>query len=64
MARSTLDWIVLVLVLLGALNWGLVGGFGFNLVETIFGSIAWLLKLVYILVGLSSLWMLYGLTKE
>jgi len=60
--KSTLDWIALVLVIVGGLNWGLVGAFDFNLVSAIFGS-SWLANLVYILVGLSGIWMLKYLKK-
>lgn len=49
-----------LLVLIGALNWGLVGLFGLNLVELVFGSIAWLERLVYVLVGLSAVLALVG----
>ncbi len=44
------------LVLVGALNWGLVGLFGFNLVSLIFGAWPMVEKLIYILVGLSALY--------
>ena len=64
MKKSALDWITLVLVVVGAINWGLVGLFSFNLVSAIFGSIGWLENLVYILVGLSGLYMIYYLTKK
>lgn len=47
-----------VLVLVGALNWGLVGGFGFNLVNSLLGSMPGVEKVVYILVGLSAVMML------
>lgn len=43
-----------VLVFVGALNWGLVGLFNFNLVEAIFGGVPVVVKILYILVGLSS----------
>ena len=43
-----------VLVIVGALNWGLVGLFGFNLVNTLFGYSATVESLVYILVGVSA----------
>lgn len=62
--KSTLDWIALVLVIVGGLNWGLVGLFEFNLVSTIFGSILWLQNAVYILVGLSAAYMIYYATKK
>ena len=48
-----------VLVLVGALNWGLVGGFGFNLVNSLLGSVPMAEKVVYILVGLSAVMMLF-----
>ena len=44
-----------VLVLIGGLNWGLIGAFNWNLVNKIFGSISWLERLVYVLVGLSAI---------
>ena len=44
-----------ILVIVGALNWGLIGFFNFNLVSAIFGSMMWLERLIYILVGLSAL---------
>jgi len=48
-----------VLVLVGALNWGLVGGFGFNLVNSLLGSMPVAEKVVYILVGLAAVMMLF-----
>ena len=57
--KSALDWVVLVLVIIGGLNWGLVGLFDFDLVEAILGSIPLLQKLVYDLVGLAALYMIY-----
>tara|TARA_Y100000034_G_C6691387_1_gene304449 strand:- start:219 stop:416 length:198 start_codon:yes stop_codon:yes gene_type:complete len=62
--RNTIDWIALVLLLIGGLNWGLVGAAQFNLVGLIFGSIAWLLNLVYILVGLSAIYIAYKTFTE
>jgi len=64
MAKSVLDWIALVLVIIGGLNWGLVGAFTFNLVDTIFGAGSMLAKIVYILVGLSALYLIYYTMKE
>ena len=54
---KTIDWIAYVLLIIGGLNWGLVGAFNFNLVELIFGSLSWLLSVIYILVGLSAIYM-------
>ena len=62
--KSTMDWIALVLVIVGGLNWGLVGLFNFDLVQTIFGSIGWLATTVYVLVGLSALYLIYWCTRD
>ena len=52
---KTLYYIALTLVIIGALNWLLVGLFDFNLVSTIFGSMSLLSRIIYILVGVSGL---------
>ena len=51
-----IDKIALVLVVIGAINWGLVGIFNFNLVDAIFGAMSILSRIIYILVGISGLW--------
>jgi len=56
---SALDWVAAILVIIGAINWGLVGLFQWNLVTAIFGSVAWLEKVVYVLVGVSGLYAIY-----
>ncbi len=53
-----LDWLFLILLVIGGLNWGLVGLFDFNLVEAIFGSIMIIAKIIYILVGISAIYIL------
>ena len=53
---SMVDWIALALMIIGALNWGLVGAFGFDLVAAIFGEMSALSRIVYVLVGLAGLW--------
>ncbi|MFC1801472.1 DUF378 domain-containing protein [Nanoarchaeota archaeon] len=58
-----LDWIAFVLTIIGGLNWGLVGLFDLNLVDTIFGSISWLATIVYVLVGLAALYLIYYLIQ-
>ena len=55
---NTLDWVALVLVVVGGLNWGLVGLFQFDLVAVIFGDMSMLSKVVYSLVGLSAVYVL------
>lgn len=46
--------VALLLVIVGGLNWGLVGAFEFNLVDTIFGAGSVLSRVVYVVVGLSA----------
>ncbi|MHC4574887.1 MAG: DUF378 domain-containing protein [Planctomycetota bacterium] len=50
------DCVVGALVLIGALNWGLVGVFGFDLVARIFGEMTVVTRLVYTVVGLAALY--------
>ena len=47
--------LALVLVIIGAINWGLVGLFDFNLVDTLFGVESIISKIIYILVGISGI---------
>lgn len=56
---NAMDWIAMVLLIVGGLNWGLVGAFSFDLVAAIFGEMSTLSRIVYVLVGLSALWFLY-----
>lgn len=58
MKMSVLDWIALILVIVGALNWGLVGLASFDLVAAIFGAMSILSRVVYVLVGLSAVYTL------
>ena len=57
-----LDYTLLTLVIIGAINWGLIGFFQFDLVAFIFGNMSWLSRILYALVGLSGLYMIsaYG----
>ena len=64
MDKNVLDWIALVLVIIGAVNWGLVGIAGLDLVDSILGSIPILAKIVYILVGLAGLYTIYFAVKK
>ena len=55
---TTLDWVAWVLVIVGAVNWGLVGLLGFDLVAAIFGSMTAASRIVYVLVGIAGLYFL------
>lgn len=54
---NALDWLALVLVIVGGLNWGLVGLFQFDLVAKIFGAMSVLSRIVYGLVGLAAVYL-------
>lgn len=55
---KTLDYIALILVVIGAVNWGLIGFFDFDLVKAIFGYMTLVSRIVYALVGVSGLYAL------
>ncbi|MFH1186940.1 MAG: DUF378 domain-containing protein [Candidatus Levyibacteriota bacterium] len=55
---KSLKTLAFILVVIGGLNWGLVGLFDFNLVNSIFGAMQTVETLIYILVGLSAVYML------
>ena len=55
---KTLDYIALVLVVIGAINWGLIGFFSFDLVRAIFGDMSVVSRIIYALVGVSGLYAL------
>jgi len=63
MKFNVIDWIALVLAIIGGLNWGLVGAFKFDLVATIFGDMSALSRIVYVLVGLAAIYLIYTATK-
>ncbi len=60
MKNSTIDWIAMALVIIGGLNWGLVGLLHFDLVAAIFGVATMVTKIVYIVVGVAALYMIYS----
>ncbi|HET7817558.1 MAG TPA: DUF378 domain-containing protein [Sphingomicrobium sp.] len=56
MAMRILNTITLLLLIVGGLNWGLVGLLGFDLVAALFGEMSALSRIVYVFVGASALW--------
>jgi uncharacterized membrane protein YuzA (DUF378 family) len=60
---NTLDWITKILVIVGALNWGLTA-LNWNLVEKLLGAWPTVVTIVYALVGLAGLWELVMLFKK
>ena len=61
-----LDYTALTLVIIGAINWGLIGLFRLDLVSLLFGNMTWLSRVVYTLVGISGMYLLshYGRVTE
>lgn len=57
-----LDYTAFTVLIIGGLNWGLIGLFGFNLVTAIFGATV-LGRIIFSLVGVSALYSIYSLTK-
>lgn len=55
---KTLDYFALTIAIIGAVNWGLIGFFDWNLVASLFGSMSLLSRIVYALVGLCGLYLL------
>lgn len=57
-----LDYTALTLVIVGAVNWGLIGIFKLDLVNLIFGNMTWMSRVIYTLIGISGLYLLslYG----
>lgn len=61
---NALDWTATTLVIIGGLNWGLVGiNESWNLVNLLFGAYPSLERIIYIVVGLSTLWLIYAIAR-
>lgn len=55
---KVLDTTALALILIGGLNWGLVGFFDYNLIDVIFGAGSVVARVIYAIVGVAALWTL------
>jgi hypothetical protein len=55
---NAIDWIAIILLAIGGLNWGLVGIFNFDLVAAIFGDMSALSRIVYAVVGICAIYVL------
>lgn len=60
---NAVDWIAMVLLFIGGLNWGLIGLFNLNVVEVVFGEASIISRAIYVLVGLSALYSIYTASK-
>ena len=62
MGNKYIDATALTIAIIGAINWGLIGLFRFDLVAFLFGNLSWLSRIIYTLVGLCGLYLIsmYG----
>lgn len=58
MKRNWLDVVALILIIIGGINWGLVGFFNFNLITFLFGSASMISRIIFAIVGLAAIYSL------
>ncbi len=58
MGNKIIDCIALTIVIIGAVNWGLIGFFGFDLVAFVFGNMSWISRIIYAIVGILGLYLI------
>ncbi len=58
MRNKALDCLALTIAIIGAINWGLIGFFRFDLVAFIFGNMSWFSRIIYALVGIAGLYII------
>ena len=58
MRNKALDSLALTIAIIGAINWGLIGLFSFDLVAFIFGNMSWFSRIIYALVGIAGLYII------
>ncbi len=63
MNNKILNGTALTISIIGALNWGLIGLFRFDLVAFLFGDMSWLSRIVYVLVGICGLYLITFFTR-
>ena len=61
---AVIDKIALALVIIGALNWGLIGVFSFDLVAWLFGAMSVVTRVIYTLVALGGIWSIFLLFRN
>ena len=58
MGNKIIDCTALTIAIIGAINWGLIGFFDFNLVAFIFGSMSWISRIIYAIVGICGIYLI------
>lgn len=61
---KTLDTLALILVIIGAVNWGLIGFFNFDLVASLFGNMSAVSRVIYAIVGICGLYAISFFAKD
>ena len=61
---KAVNFITILLLIVGGLNWFLVGAFDFNLVKALFGDMTLIARIIYVLVGVSALYVLINYKKH
>lgn len=66
MNSKCIDYTTLTIIIIGAINWGLIGFFNFNLVAFLFGQVTWISRVIYAIVGLCGLYQIsvYGRIRD
>lgn len=64
MRLNALDWLAIVLTIIGAINWGLIGFFDFDLVRAIFGTRTLASFAIYSIIGIAGLYMIFTIAKQ
>jgi uncharacterized protein len=54
---KTLDWIAIVIVIIGGLNWGLIAFFGYDLIAGVFGDVPGFMRVLYTIVGIAAIYL-------
>lgn len=58
MERNWLDIVSLILIIVGAINWGLIGFFNLDLVALLFGTMSMISRIIYVIIGLAGIYSL------
>lgn len=61
---NVVDWVFLVLLIIGGINWGLIGFLNFDLVSSVFGDMTTISRGIYAIVGISALYSIYTLSTK
>jgi uncharacterized membrane protein YuzA (DUF378 family) len=64
MAKNAIDWIALILLVIGGINWGLVALLNLDIVAKLFGAMTIVSKVIYVVIGVSALWTLFASFKR